>query len=151
MQRHDMQAVIQILAELTLTDGLHRLLIGGADDPHIHLARAGRAQWLHHRGLQETQQFGLQRGRHFANLIEEERAAIGSGGGAGLIGNGAGETAFQMPENLGFQQIMRDRATVQRDERPARARRLGMQRDGGQFFAGAAFAGDENGGDGPGD
>ena len=95
-----MQAVIQILAELTLTDGLHRLLIGGADDPHIHLARAGRAQWLHHRGLQETQQFGLQRWRHFANLIEEERAAIGLGKTPLAATVCPGKGAFFVPKKL---------------------------------------------------
>ncbi len=54
------------------------------------------------------------------------------------------KTALHVAEHLGFQQVRRDRAAVQRDERARGAGGPVMDRQGAQLLAGAAFAGDED-------
>ena len=142
---HHVKAVIEVFAKLAAPHGIQRVYVGGADNADVHLARAGGADGLHGGGLQETQQFGLQRRGHFADFIKEKRAAIGSGGGTRFVGNGTGERAFHVTEHFGFQQVLRDGPAVQRDERACGAVGIVMHRQCTEFFAGAAFPGDEHG------
>ncbi|MNT99069.1 hypothetical protein D3C72_2418220 [compost metagenome] len=66
---------------------------------------------------QYTQQAGLGIGRHVADFIKEQRAAIGLlETPATQIGR-AGERAFLVAEQFGLHQVFRDRRHVQGDER----------------------------------
>ena len=56
----------------------------------------------------------------------------------------AGERAALVAEQLGFEQVLRDRRGVDRDERPRRARAVPVQRARDQLLAGARFAGDQH-------
>ena len=144
MDRHHEQAVKQILAKLPAPHGLHRITVGGANDAHIHLAWA-RGPNRHHRGgLQKSQQFGLQRRGHFANLVQKQRAAICRCGRPLFVGNCPGKAAFHMAEHFGFQQILRNSAAVQRNKWPRRAGRIAVHRQRTQLFSSATFAGDED-------
>ena len=51
-----------------------------------------------------------------------------------------------MAEQLGFEQVARDRAAIDRDERLARAAALGVDGAGDDFLAAAGRAGEEDGG-----
>jgi hypothetical protein len=67
---------------------------------------------------QHAQQARLQRRRHVADLVEEQRAAVGLFEAAAAQRVGAGERALLVAEQLRFEQLLRNRRGVQRDERP---------------------------------
>ena len=60
--------------------------------------------------------------------------------------NGFGTEALQAMISLGFHQIGRDCATVQRHKRPRATVGIIMQRLSADFFCGPAFASDKDGG-----
>ena len=95
---------------------------------------------LDHLLLQEAQQLDLQRQRQVADLVEEQRALLGLLDLADAARDRAGEGAPLMPEQLALQQVLRDRAAVDRDERPSRARPQLVQRLRQHLLAGAALA-----------
>jgi len=53
-----------------------------------------------HALLQRAQHLGLGRKAHVADLVEKQRAAVGSSNLPGAVRKGAGETPFHMPEEL---------------------------------------------------
>ncbi len=66
-----------------------------ADRPHLAL-------------LQHAQQLHLQRQRHVADLVEEQRAAVGRLEEALVRLHGAGERAARVAEELGLEQVSRE-------------------------------------------
>jgi hypothetical protein len=56
--------------------------------------------------LQHAQQLGLQVERHLADLVEEQRAAVGELERAGARGDGAGERALLVAEQLALEQVL---------------------------------------------
>src|SRR3546814_17334169 len=76
---------------------------------------------------------------HAAVLVEDRGAAFGLVETAHLPLGRSGERAGLVAEQFAFQQLGRDRRGVERDERPARARRLAVQRARDQFLAGAGL------------
>ena len=96
--------------------------------------------------LQHAQELRLQVERHVADLVEEERAAVGQLEAAARSRDRAGEGALLVAEELALEQLARDRGAVDRDERARRARRARLV-DGArdQLLAGAGLAGDEHG------
>ena len=57
-----------------------------------------------------------------------------------LRGDGAGECAFHVAEQRGFQQVRRHGTGIHRNKRPVAARRIQMNGFGDKFFAGSALA-----------
>jgi uncharacterized protein YoaH (UPF0181 family) len=68
---------------------------------------------------QHAQQPRLQVERHVADLVEEQRAAVGLLEAAAARGLRAGEGAALVAEELAFEQVLRDRRGVDGDERTA--------------------------------
>ena len=75
--RHDIQAEEQILAEQALLDQQAQILVGGGDDAHVGLDRRAAADRRVFALLQHAQQPRLRLHRHVADLVEEQRAALG--------------------------------------------------------------------------
>ena len=92
---------------------------------------------------QHAQQAGLGGERHVADLVEEERAAIGllneAGPGLGRPGEGAGLVA----EQLGLDQGLGQGRAIDRDEGLVGAPRRAVQGAGEELLAGAGLAADE--------
>ena len=63
--------------KLLLGDQRLQVLVGRADDAHVDRDLLAAADALDHAVLQEAQQLRLQRQRHVADLVEEQRAAVG--------------------------------------------------------------------------
>ena len=82
--------------------------------------------------------------RHVADLVEEERALVGGDEEAALVGDGAGERALGVAEELALEQRLGDRAAVDRDEGLVRARARAVDRAREQLLAGAALALDQD-------
>ena len=111
--------------------------MGRAGDAHVHqlgLRRAERQQLF---GLDHPQQLGLRFERHVADLVEQERAAMGHAHDARLVALGAGECAAFEAEELTLQEVRRDRRAIHGHEAaaaPAQAMQLARH----HLFAGAA-------------
>jgi hypothetical protein len=94
--------------------------------------------------LQHAQEFDLQGRRQLANLIEKHSAAIGYFEPPFLLTERSGECSLLVPEQLAFQQRLCQRGAINCHERLIGAFAVLMQGAGGQFFPGAALAGDEH-------
>ncbi len=82
---------------------------------------------------------------HFGNLVEQDSAAVGLFELAGLGRNGAGERAFFMAEQRGFEHVVGDGRTVDGDKRLLGATRLLVDIACQHLFTGAGLAGDQHG------
>jgi hypothetical protein len=98
--------------------------------------------------LEDPQELGLRGQRQLADLVEEQRAAVGRGEATDAVVDRAGERALQVAEQLGLDQAVGDRRAVDRDERPGVALRGAVDGAREQLLAGAGLAGDEDGGRG---
>ena len=67
-------------------------------------------------GLEEPEQQALHAQRHLADLVEEDRAAIGDFELAGLVPIGAREAALHVAEQLRFEERLGDAGAVDRHE-----------------------------------
>ena len=94
--------------------------------------------------LQDAQQASLRLGRHVADLVEKQRAALRLLEAAHIARGGAGEGAFLMAEQLAFDQLAGDCRHIDRDERTRAALTEIMQGPGDQLLSGAALAGDHD-------
>jgi len=74
-----------------------------------------------------------------ADLVQEQRSAVGLGEGAAPIRDGAGERAAHVAEQRRFDRS-RDGAAVEHDERPVAARAVAVDLLGEQLLAGAGLA-----------
>ena len=72
------------------------------------LMRLVAADALEGAGLQHAQDLGLGRGRHVADFIQEERAAVALLELADALRGGAGERAALMAEQFAFEQLLRE-------------------------------------------
>src|SRR5206468_9847000 len=71
--------------------------------------------------LQDAQQLRLELERDLADLVEEQRAAVGHLEAADLLGDGAGEGAPLVPEELALEQTRRNGGAVELHERAVAA------------------------------
>jgi hypothetical protein len=96
-----------------------------------------------------VQQLGLQRGVQLADLVQEDRAAVGQLEPSGLALVRAGEGAALVAEELGLQQFARHRRAVHLDEGGAAPRGVSVDRVSDDLLAHAGLAADEDGDVGP--
>ena len=118
-QADDIEAMEQVFAEQSLAHPLFQILVGGGDHPHVDLDRRMPADAVELAVRQHAQQAGLQFGRHVADFVQEQRAAVGLLEAAVPLGGGAGKGAALMAEEFGLQQVLGNGGGIERDERPA--------------------------------
>ena len=90
-----------------------------ADDAHVGAQRLAPADALEGALLEEAQELALDVERQIADLVEEQRAALGELDLAGDAAIGAGERAALVAEELALDELRRQRRAVDGDERPA--------------------------------
>ena len=146
-QADHVEAVEEVLAKGARLDALLEVLVRRGDHAHVALHRIVAADAIELPVGQDAQQPRLQVERHVADLVEEERAAVGLLEAPAPRRLRAGEGAALVAEELRLEQVLRDRRRVDRDERAARARAVLVQRVGDELLAGARLAGDEDGDD----
>ncbi len=89
--------------------------------------------------LENAQQLHLHHARHVADFIEKKGAAGRLFEATGAGRHGARKCTTFMAEKFAFEQMLRDRATIDGDERPFAARSLvDLPRD--DFLAGSGLA-----------
>ena len=145
LDREDIQAIEQILAEGAVLDLLGWVAIGRRDDAHVDLDRAFAADGIDLALLQRAQQLDLHVQRQFADFVQEQGAAVRLAELAQRLVHGAGEGALLMPEQDGFDQIGGQGAAVDGDEGFAGPVAGAMQGAGDDLLADAALAGDQDG------
>ena len=103
----DLQPVVQVLAELALEHHRLEIAVGGGDDAHVDGDALVAAQLGELGVLQHVQQLGLERRLHLADLVEEDRAAVGLLELADARRRRAGEGALLVAEQLALEQLGR--------------------------------------------
>jgi hypothetical protein len=89
--------------------------------------------------LQDAEQLALQRRRHVADFVEEDRAPLSRLEQPRMIGSSVGECAAAMAEELALEQRLGDRRAVHREERPGRAWAAPVERPCQQLLARTAL------------
>ena len=142
----DVETIEEVGAELPFLDEQLEVLVGGGDDAEIDLDGLVAADAHDLALLQDAQQVGLRLEADVADLVEEDRAAFGDFELALLAVLRSGECAFLVAEQFAFEQRLGERAAVNDDHGMIAAVAGGVNGAGDEFLAGAALAGDEDGG-----
>ena len=95
--------------------------------------------------LEGSKDLGLEREWQIADLVEEERAAMGQLESSWLALRGACERALFVAEQLALEQGLGDRRAIDGDERSVGAGAQRVQRSGEEFFPSSAFTLEEDG------
>ena len=111
------EAVEQILAETTGGDHLVEVLVRRADDADVDGDRLAPADPLDDALLEEAQQLDLEGEGDVADLVEEQRPALGELDLALGRLDRAGVRALLIAEQLGLEEVLGDCRAVDRDER----------------------------------
>ncbi len=144
VDRHDAKAIEEILAEITSPHGFFRVTIGCGDDADVYHRVFVAAAAPDDAVLQHAKQLGLRRLGHLDDVVDEERSAAGRLEQANLVPHGVRYCSRAVAEQLGFKELLRQRATTQRDERARRAAALLMREPREEFLARSALAGDQH-------
>ena len=142
--RHDAEPIEQVLAERARGDQLIELPIRRRDDADADADRLLAADALELAVLQDAQQLGLRRLVQVADLVEEDRAAVGQLEAAAPQRRRARERALLVTEELALDQLGGDRRAVDLDERTRRERAFAVHVRGEQLLAGAGLAGKQH-------
>ena len=140
----DVEPVIKIAAQFAGGDRIVRNLIGGGEHAHIDRSFHFAAQTPQLVVFEHAQQLGLRAHRHFADFVEQDRAAFGQLEAAGAPFESSGEGALFVAEDFAFDQGFRNGCAIDGDERPLAARTQLMDGARHQFFAGAAGPGNQH-------
>src|SRR4051794_16033947 len=97
-------------------------------------------------GLEYAQQPYLHLRGHFGDFVQEQCSATSPLEITTVGARSTGERAFFVAEQLGFDQVGRNRAAIDGDKRLLRALTHLVNGAGNEFFAGSALADDEDGG-----
>ncbi len=108
------------------------------------LMSSDAADALHDVVLQESQQLRLERLGHVADLVQEDRPAVGRLELPVLLTDGAGEGALLVAEELALEEPLRNGGAVDGDEGFPRAAARPVDLPRYHVLAGAAFAEEQN-------
>ncbi len=139
-ERDALDAVVEVFAKPAGTNFFGKRTQRRDDDARVDLQLLDPADTHEPSRLEEPQHLRLCCERHVGDLVEEECAA---GRGLHLAEPAfvrAGERTALVPEQLAFEQRIRDRGAVDRHEWTASSRRQIVKPARHHFFAGAALA-----------
>ena len=139
LDRQDVQTEEQIGAEPMLGDFLLEIPIRGGDHAHVDADVVRSAHALEALFLEESQQLGLKPGSHLADLVEEDRAAVGHFEKALLLQTRVGERAALVAEQLALEQLLGKRRARDVHERLGGPVARVVDDLGDQVLARAAF------------
>ena len=109
------QPIVQVGEEFSLADRTLEILVGGRDEPHVHARRRLRADRPHLSLLDRAEQHRLALEREVADLVGEQRAAVGDGEEPWSALEGAGEGAALMTEELAGEKLAGEGRAVDLD------------------------------------
>ena len=138
--RHDAEAVVEILPEPAVRDELVEPPVGRRDDAGGHPDRLLAAHALELAILQDAEQLRLRRLVQIADFVEKDRAAVGQLELAAPERRRAGERPLLMAEELALDQLGRNRGAVHFHERTRGERAFAMDVGGQQLLAGPGLS-----------
>jgi hypothetical protein len=141
----DVDAVIQVGAKATAGHLRLEVACGRGYHPDVNDTVSVVADAPNLAFLERAKQLHLKWWRELTDLVEEERAAVSFLKETDLLRRGTGEGALRVSKELALQQVLRNGATVDGDERLLGARAVGMDVPSDQFLAGATLARNEDG------
>src|SRR5210317_969853 len=112
----NLEAIIQILAKLTIGYFIWQDLVRGSDNAHINLDRGGIANTLKFHGFESPQQTQLHARRDVAYFIEKKSAAVRALKAADLVPERPGKSSLYMSKEFTFQEILGKRCAVDLDQ-----------------------------------
>jgi len=121
IDRVPVESIEQVFAKQVSGDHVFQIPVRRGDDPHVRRDDLLSAHALELLFLQHAQQLALQQGRHVADLVEKQRAAVALLELAYAPLVRAGERALFVSKQLAFQQRFGDRRTIDRQKRPLRS------------------------------
>ena len=144
MDGNDIQSVREVLPERSFLHHEPKIGAGCRNNPHVDFDRSIAAESIKLPFLNDAQQLDLQGSRHVADLIEEDRAAVGLFKFADPGLDGTRKGAFDVTKQLRFEQVFRNRSAVYADKLLMFSLAVEMNGPGNQLFAGTGLALDQN-------
>ena len=108
MNGNHAQAIIEVFAEAALGDFLLEILVGGGDYADIHVVLFRAAERPDFSFLQNAIELHLHGETHVSNLVHEKSAVMSGLKKSAPIFRGAGERAFHVAEEFGFEERLRE-------------------------------------------
>src|SRR5512141_1092900 len=139
--REDVQTEIEVFPEVFATNRFAWISIRRGNKPNVDdrvLVLAPDA--TQHAILHDAQQLRLKWERHFRQLVQEERAAVGHLEQTDLFSVRPCECALAMPEHLGLEQMLRERSAVERHECLVRSATVPVNELGNQLLTCSALS-----------
>jgi len=118
--------------------------VGGGDNPHVHPSLDRATHRTEGRLLEHPQEFCLQAAGHLADLVEEQRSAVGGDQQTVTVAVGACVRTATDAEDLTVQQALGDRCAVDRDKRTPTPTAPVVDRTADRLLADAGLALDED-------
>ena len=143
MNANHVQAVEQVLTELSFLHTLLKVLVGCRNNSHVYLHRRIAANAIELAIGQHAQQARLYIKRHIADLIEEQSPTVSLLKTSLTYGIGAGKCPFFVTEKFRFDQVFWDCSHIQCDKRRFCPRAMAVQGVRNQLFTGTGFAVDQ--------
>src|SRR5262245_30513912 len=137
-------SVEEVFTHHAFLDRFARFAVGGADQTEIGLEGFGRSDGAEAAFFQHAQQFRLQFQRHFADLVQHQAPPFRLSDQALAVLNRAGERAFDVAEQFGFDQLFRQGGAVDLHQLLFGAERIEVDGVSDQLFSGARFADDQH-------
>ena len=116
-QRKFVDAVIQVFAEGSFGNPFFQVFVGGAEQADVHFDFLGRPDAADAPFLQGTQQLDLYLISQVPYFVQKKCASVGFFECAGLVSQGTGKRAFDVPEEFGGSKFFRYRAAVDGNKR----------------------------------
>src|SRR5438445_11425825 len=107
LDRDRVDAEIEVLAERARLHRLGEIAVGRRHEPNVHPPRACGAHAKEGAGFQRTQELHLDVRLQLADFVEQERTAVGQLDEPRLRGDGAGERALLVAEELRLEHLAR--------------------------------------------
>ena len=134
------EPVIEVFAEVARCDLCGQVAVGRGDNAHVDFRGFRFAYFDEFSAFEHPQQFCLQVDRHFTDLIEEERPAVGLFHQSLFIFCRSGKRSCRVSEQFAFEQVFRKCRAVDRYECPVLSFAGPVDRLCENLFAGARFA-----------
>ncbi len=144
LQRDGVDAEVEVLAQLAFAQRHVEIDVRRTDETEVDVHDAVAADRPVLALLQHAEQLGLQVGRHLADLVEQQGAALGHFEQPFLVHRRAGERPLLVAEQLRLDQVLGDGRTVDLDERGLGTLAVVVDRVGDELLAGPVFAFDED-------